>query len=143
MKRIDFKGVQGNRNYIVCHKYLKGESSDAIAEYLIENKLWEGKLESVARLCRDIIYKHRNLLVIDEEYEKIKDVLRIEREIDPRGLGKKDKIDLIKAKHEVIHGGKPLIDQSTHNHKTFIYLDKRAVEENVASNRIVSELPAK
>lgn len=35
------------------------------------------------------------------------------------------------------------IDQSIHNHKTFVYLDPKAKEENADSNRIVSELPTK
>lgn len=36
----------------------------------------------------------------------------------------------------------PLIDQSQHISKTFVYLDKKAVEEaNAGNNRIKSELP--
>lgn len=38
---------------------------------------------------------------------------------------------------------KPIIDLSKHEHRTFIYLDKKAVEEaNAGSNRIKSQLSA-
>ncbi|MES0334803.1 MAG: hypothetical protein SFH39_00375, partial [Candidatus Magnetobacterium sp. LHC-1] len=109
MQRKDFKGASANRDYVVCHHYLQGKNSDEIAQYLIENKIWLGQPHVVARLCRRIIYKHRAALSIDLEYEKLKDLMRIEREIDARGLGKKDKIDLIKAKYEIVYAGKPLV----------------------------------
>lgn len=36
----------------------------------------------------------------------------------------------------------PLIDQSQHLHKTFVYLDPKAKEEETGKNRIISQLPA-
>ena len=115
MQRKDFKGPQANRNYIICQRYVLGYTSPEIAQYLLEKNYWHGNAESVASLCRKVIYKNRASLKIDKDYEIIKDVLRIEREIDNRPLGKKDKIDLIKAKHEVLNADKPLIDQSQHH----------------------------
>jgi hypothetical protein len=128
MQRKDFKGAQSDRNYLICHKYLQGETSEAIAQYLIDNRIWEGKLDSVASLCRKIIYKNRAVLKIDAEYEKVKDLLRIEREIESRGLGKKDKVDLIKVKHEILQGNKPIIDNSKHVTNHFNVEGKSATE---------------
>lgn len=106
MERKKFVGPQANRDYIICHLYLQGRTSDEIAAHLLEKKIWDGSPESVARLCRLVIYKKREFLKLDVEYERVKDALRIEREIPNRPLGKKDKIDLIKAKHEILRSGK-------------------------------------
>lgn len=137
MQRKDFKGVSANRDYIVCHMYLQGRKSDEIAEYLIDNNIWPGQVHVVARLCRRIIYKHRAALKIDLDYEKIKDIMRIEHEIDSRGFGKKDKIDLIKAKYDIVYAGKPLVDQS-HNHTLVLQIEKADDKEIALARKTVA-----
>ena len=115
MRIKDFKGVRAGRNYLICERYVKGERVEDIAQNLLDTKVWSGTLAAKVNLCYKIIYKSRNLLKIDKEFEVLKDTLRIERDIPTRGYGKKDKVDLIKAKHEILNGNRALVDQSHHH----------------------------
>jgi len=58
-------------------------------------------------------------------------------------LSKKDMVDVLEQLRKEIEGDKPLVSIENHDHKTFVYLDSKALqEENAGNNRIKTELPA-
>jgi len=82
---------------------------------------------------RQIVRSNHVLIEIDKNWERKKDIWRVDKEIKNKPKSEKDMADLIALKHELIDGKKPLIDASTHNHFVSI---KHFIEGQVKTNRI-------
>lgn len=134
MKLPEIHGINKIRDAKIVQMYVRDHmGSDEIAD----------KVDVCASRVRQILYRNRSYLKTDKEWEQTKQVNRVNRLIAKRkGESKKDAADLEKILSDIIHAGKPVIDQSTHiNKKTFVYLDSKAMEED-GSNRIKAELPS-
>lgn len=133
---IEIKSRHKIRDAAILHLFL--------TENLTLNELGS-RFNLTGSRCQQILYDNKHLISWEKNYEKavrINALKRMHQKYESV-LGKKSSIDILEQIRKEIEGDKPLIDNSIHNYKTFVYLDQKAKEEDSAkSNRIASELPA-
>lgn len=140
------KGLrQARRDFVILSKHYGYRDEywthEQIAEYLIARRFWRNdKVKSVVSLCQKTTYKYKGLFKFDIQDEINKDVIRIERVIDTRPLGKLNKIDLIRAKHDILTGRRALVnvDQSEH-HTLIVNVEKYGSKEDIQATRRAME----
>ena len=89
-------------------------SSYQIADYLIEHGHWLGNRNSVASGVRKMLYRRKDYLKIEKDFESFKQFQRVKRHI---GEGKKC-IDWEHLLDKILHSNQPIIKQETHLHVT-------------------------
>lgn len=132
------------RNKEICQKYMDWYDQDLFKIEFVKDLLDRlSKEYDLTHAAMYLIFKaNYKLLEFHKGWEKHKRVTELKRLRADKVKSNKDVVDIIEQERKEIEGDKPLVDQSIHNHKTFIYLDKKAVEENAASNRVASQLSA-
>lgn len=107
MKLPELSGKQKIRNAKIFDLTIReNKSSYEVADYLIEHGLWVGIRDNVASLVRKTLYKHRESLIIDKNYERFKQIQRVKRQIEKRPDSTKDVADLEKLLCDILNGDK-------------------------------------
>jgi len=112
------------RDYRICRMYLD--------ENMVPEEIGRHIGLSERQVSR-ILYKNRSVLEVDRNWEEIKQVQRIKRQIIKKGDSKKDVLDLEKQLHDILVGGKLKIEHSGEvkgtEHKINIIIPKERVED--------------
>ncbi len=98
MKIPEIKSRNRIRDTYICIQYLEGKTQAEIAE----DKRVNLSQTHVGR----ILYKHRNVLIYDKNYEKVKRINWLKKQIEKRGESKKDGADLVDQLRIEIEGNK-------------------------------------
>ena len=98
------------RDAIICKLYSEDYSPEEIKEIR--------KLPITVRRIEQIVYKNRNFVKIDKDWEETKQIHRINRKIKKAPESKKDVYDWETLLDSKITTKKPIIDQSSHLHIT-------------------------
>jgi len=118
------------RDYRICRMYLD--------DNMVPEEIGRHIGLSERQVSR-ILYKNRSVLDIDRNWEEIKQVQRIKRQITKKGDSKKDVLDLEKQLHEILVGGKLKIEHSgevkTGEDKIIIIRPKATEEKSEVENR--------
>ena len=94
MKLPELKSFRKIRDAKICLMYLEEHSTEEIA----------GRVKISSRQVNRILYKHRDVLKADIDYEKTKRIHWLKRQIKLRGDTKKDSADLMAQLHDEIEG---------------------------------------
>jgi len=113
MKLPDIVGLKKIRDASICRRYAEGESATEIASTFKIN---------VSRVYK-ILYRNREYLKSDINWEKQKRIHWLKRQIAKKGDSAKDALDLYERLRIELEGEKPKIDQSQHTHIVFKWKD--------------------
>ncbi len=132
------------RNKEICKEYMNWYDQDMYKTEFVKDLL--ERLTQKHGLVQGYIYQilkaNQPLIEFHKGWEKHKRITELKRLRAEKTKSNKDVVDILDQERKEIEGDRPLIDQSVHNHKTFVYLDQKALEESkTGSNRIKTELP--
>jgi hypothetical protein len=131
MKIPEIKGRNKIRNAQICRLWLtENLTQEEIA------KQFNMTQQGIGR----ILYKNKELLKLDKDYEKSKRIHYLGRMLlrHDMVLGKKSSIDIIDGIRKEIEGDKPLVDNSVHQ-QIIMFRNPEALKENIgtrAENRV-------
>jgi len=118
----DIKGRNKIRDAAICLMFEEWHDSELPkTEQLIDifNRICE-KYGITQRRVWQILRENHSYIPINKEYEKVKRIRWLKRQINRRGdKTQKDTADLIDQLRKEIEGDKPLIDNSKHIHTTY------------------------
>ena len=92
------------------------------------------------RAIYQILKNNAVTILAHKDYERLKRILKLKREIALKDRSSKDVADLLEQLRKEYEGDKPTVDQSVHIHETYFWKDNG--REPADSNRLQStELP--
>jgi hypothetical protein len=118
MKIPDVFGRNKIRDAAICKYYVQDD-----VDVLILSERFKLSPSSIYR----VLYKNRKFLEYDKNWEKIKRIHWLKKQVSVKSISKKDPADLVEQIRKEIEGDKPIIDQSQHTHFEIEY---KIIDEN-------------
>ncbi len=134
MRIQDIKGTHKIRDFKICEIWLESDKTQReIADLVNLSERHIGR----------IVYKNRNVLKSEKEWEKAKRKHWLKVQIKKRGDSKKDAADLVEQLRREEEGDKAIVDQSTkYNIQIIRYGKDRRTDPSPAIQRADSQMAA-
>jgi hypothetical protein len=105
-----------DRNIQLCKEWMDWHDSDLPKTERVEKFILRlgAKYELAETTIYYILRKNQDILFADKNWEKLKRICRLKREIASKEKSSKDVADLLEQLRKELEGDRPLIEQHTH-----------------------------